>query len=88
MEPEVRKDFLLKVKTRETGKLQAGIEQVLRKNRISFELRSASHDDLTYSVRLPLSKKTDGLTSAILALGNKEEMAVSWSDKKPDKEAA
>jgi hypothetical protein len=41
-------------------------------------------------VRLPLTKKTDRLTSAILALRDKDkdEMAVEWSDKKPSKEAA
>ena len=41
-----------------------------------------------YSVRLPLTKKTDRLTSAILALGDEDEMAVEWSDRKPAKEAA
>ena len=63
---------------------------MLRKNGIRYELRTSSQDDLMYSVRLPLTKKTDRLTSAILALRDKdkEEMAVEWSDKKPSKEAA
>jgi uncharacterized membrane protein YhiD involved in acid resistance len=89
-EPESHKDFLLKVKAKESGRLQDALEGVLRKNGIRYELRTSSQDDLMYSVRLPLTKKTDRLTSAILALRDKdkEEMAVEWSDKKPSKEAA
>ncbi|MFI5169005.1 MAG: hypothetical protein ACHQM7_01480, partial [Vicinamibacterales bacterium] len=89
-EPESHKDFLLKVKAKESGRLQDALEGVLRKNGIPYELRTSSQDDLMYSVRLPLTKKTDRLTSAILALRDKDkdEMAVEWSDKKPSKEAA
>jgi Domain of unknown function (DUF4956)/MgtC family len=88
-QPEGHKDFLLKIKAKESPALQPGIEDLLRRNRIPYELRSSSQDDLTYSVHLPLTKKTDRLTNAILALRdkskNKDEMAVEWSDKKPSK---
>lgn len=87
-EPESHKDFLLTVKTKGSGQLQGGVEKLLRRNGVEFELRAASHDDLTYSVRMPLSKKTDRLTNAILALGDKGEMTVDWSDKKPSRAAA
>jgi uncharacterized membrane protein YhiD involved in acid resistance len=87
-EPESHKDFLLKVKAKDSSRLQEALETVLRRNGIRYELRTSSQDDLMYSVRLPLTKKTDRLTSAILALREKEEMAVEWSDKKPSKEAA
>lgn len=87
-EPESHKDFLLTVKARGSGHLQGGVEKLLRRNGIKFELRTASQDDLTYSVRLPLTKKTDRLTNAILALGNKDEMTVDWSDKKKQGKAA
>lgn len=85
LEPESRKDFLLKIKAKESARLQAGIENVLRRNGIKYELRSSAQDDLTYSVKLPMRKKTDRLTSALLALGDKDEMAVEWSDKKAGK---
>jgi hypothetical protein len=87
-EPASHKDFMLKVKAKESGQLQGGLENVLRRNGIKYELRTSSQEDLTYSVRLPLTKRTDHLTNAILALGDKEDMTVEWSDKKPDKEAA
>ena len=35
-------------------------------------------------MKVPLSKKTDALTNAILDLGPKDQMAVEWSDKKPE----
>ncbi len=87
-EPESQKDFLLKVKTKDAAGLRDALESVLRKNHVGHELRTSSQDDLVYSVRVPLTKKTDRLTGAILALGNEDEMAVEWSDKKPSKEAA
>jgi uncharacterized membrane protein YhiD involved in acid resistance len=87
-EPEVHKDFLLALKGKGSGQLQAAIEKLLRKNHVAFELRTASQDELTYSVHLPLSKKTDRLTNAILGLGNRGEMTVDWTEKKPAKVAA
>ena len=88
LEPESYKDFLLKVKAKESTQLQDGLEGVLRRNKVKYELRTSSQDDLVYSVRLPLTEKTDRLTDAILALGPKDGMTVDWSDKKPDKVAA
>ena len=87
-EPEVRKDFLLAVKGKGSGQLQAAVEKLLRKNGIELELRTAAQDELTYSLRLPLSKKTDRLTNAILALGDRGALAVDWTDRKPSKAAA
>jgi uncharacterized membrane protein YhiD involved in acid resistance len=87
-EPESHKDFLLKVTAKDAVGLRDALESVLRKNHVSHELRTSSQEDLVYSVRLPLTKKTDRLTSAILALGDEDEMAVEWSDRKPAKEAA
>jgi hypothetical protein len=85
LEPEGEKYFLLKIKAKHSPKLQDGIEEVLLTNDIRCELRSSSPNDLTYSVRLPLTKKTDRLTSALLALSKKEDMAVEWLEKKADK---
>ena len=83
LEPESLKGFLLKIKAKESPALQDGVEKVLRRNRIKYELRTSSPDDLEYFVTLPLTKKTDRLTSAIQALAGKpDEVAVEWSDKK------
>jgi len=87
-EPEGVKDFLLKLKGKDTGRLKDGLEKMLSKNGVRYELRTSSQDDLMYSVRLPLTKRTDRLTNAILELGELQDLSVEWSDKKPSKEAA
>jgi uncharacterized membrane protein YhiD involved in acid resistance len=86
LEPEGRKDFLLKVKAKEPEKLHERLEELLRRNKVKYELRTSSREDLTYAVELPLRKRTDRLTSAILALDGREEMAVEWSDRKPGRD--
>jgi uncharacterized membrane protein YhiD involved in acid resistance len=85
-EPERHKDFLLKIKTKESPGLQDGVEGVLRKNGVKYELRTSSPEDLTYSVNMPLSRKTDRLTSAIQGLRSRSDMAVEWSDSKASKD--
>lgn len=87
MEPETRKQFLLKVKAKEPAELRKGIEEVLRRNDVKYELRSSSKDDLTYSVKLPLNRKTDRLTNLVQELAKKDEISVEWSDKKAKEEA-
>jgi hypothetical protein len=85
-EPERDKGFLLRIRARESPDLQEGIEGVLRKNGVRYELRTSSPDDLTYSVDMPVSKKIDRLTSALQALGHRADMAVEWSDSKSAKD--
>jgi uncharacterized membrane protein YhiD involved in acid resistance len=86
-EPEVRQAFALKIKAKEKADdLRPGIEKLLAKNGIHYELRTHSPDDVTYAVQLPLKKKTDQLTNSILALGEPNGTSVEWADQKPGKE--
>jgi uncharacterized membrane protein YhiD involved in acid resistance len=87
LEPKTRKEFMLKVKAPESADLRAAIESLLKANKVQHELRASSGEDVTYAVKVPLSKKTDALTNAILDLGPKDQMAVEWSDKKPKDKA-
>jgi uncharacterized membrane protein YhiD involved in acid resistance len=88
LEPEGWKHFLLRVKAMEPDKLQERLEELFRRQRVRYELRTTSGEDLTYSVELPFTKKTDKLTSSIVALGNGDQMAVEWSDRKASKDKA
>jgi uncharacterized membrane protein YhiD involved in acid resistance len=88
-EPEGEKNFLLKVKAKDSARIREALERVLRKNGVKYELRTSSQDDLTYWVRLPLAKRTDRITNGILELvEDPETIAVEWEDKKANKEAA
>jgi uncharacterized membrane protein YhiD involved in acid resistance len=86
-EPRTRKEFVLKVKAPESAELRTAIESLLKANKVQHEMRGSSAEDVTYAVKVPLSKKTDVLTNAILDLGPKDQMAVEWSDKKPKDKA-
>lgn len=83
MEPESRKPFVLKIKAKDPAQLRKNIEEVLRRNDVKYELRSSTQDDLTYSAQLPLNRRTDRVTNALLVLGNSDSIAVEWADKKP-----
>ncbi|MET0553665.1 MAG: MgtC/SapB family protein [Vicinamibacteria bacterium] len=87
LEPKTRKEFFLKIKVPESADIRAAIEGLLKTNKLQPELRGSSAEDVSYSVKVPLSKKTDALTNAILDLGPKDQMAVEWSDKKPKDKA-
>src|SRR4030095_626682 len=76
LEPEGGKHFLLRVKAKEPDRLQGRLEELFRRQRVRYELRTSSQEDLTYSVELPFTKKTDKLTSAIVALDGREQIAV------------
>lgn len=87
LEPKTRKEFMLKIKAPESTELRAAVESLLKANKVQHEMRASSGEDVTYAVKVPLSKKTDVLTNAILDLGPKDQMAVEWSDKKAKEKA-
>ncbi len=87
-EPEPFSTFDLTVTVKEPTKdsadLKAGIEQILRRHRIPFELRTTSPDDIAFEVKVPLKRNTDALSTAIASLDPKQSIEVKW-DKKKDK---
>lgn len=84
LEPEQRKTFELKMTAANPSALRAGVEEILRRFDIRYELRSAGAKDLVYETQLPLRLRTDRVSNAILGLGG-EEKAVVWEEKKKKK---
>jgi uncharacterized membrane protein YhiD involved in acid resistance len=82
LEPKTRKDFMLKIGAKDSPEMRTAVEEVLKQNKVPYELRAFTPDDLTYAVKLPLAKKTDAITHALMGLGGNEPLAVEWSDKK------
>jgi hypothetical protein len=80
-EPEGFKLFHLKIKATDAPKLRPQVETLLKRNRIRYELRSAGDDEIVYEARVPVQKKTDGVTAAIHAIDAANE--VEWDEKKP-----
>lgn len=79
-EPEMFKLFDLKVKSKEAPTIRPAVQNILRRNRVQYELRTAADDELVYEARVPVQKKVDGITEAIHAIDSANE--VEWEEKK------
>jgi hypothetical protein len=81
--------FLLKVKLGEkTSDRRAQVEQVLKKARTAFELRSTSDEELSYLVNAGYSLKTKSLSLALAALANNGHGDIEWKEEKKAKPLA
>ena len=81
-EPERTKTFELKVTTNDPATLRSAIEAILRRNHITYELRTAGTKDLVYEAELPFNTRTDRVSNAILVLDSNHETEVVWDEKK------
>jgi hypothetical protein len=82
LEPERTKTFELKVIAAEPATIRGDIEAILRRNQITYELRSAGAKELVYETQLPLSARTDRISNAILMLQPSGETEVVWDERK------
>lgn len=82
LEPERLKTFELKITAADPSKFRQDLEQLLRRSRVKFELRTAGPKELVYEANLPLSVPTDRLSNAILKLDSSGETEVVWEEKK------
>lgn len=82
-EPETKKLFDVSIKSK--ADIRDGVEDIFRRAAADYELRSVSEEELVYEVRLPFKRRTDKISTAIVALDRSGETAVEWKDKKPTK---
>ena len=81
-EPAPKRMFLLKISGKEVDEMRAGVEKLLRQNRIRFDLRTGGQEELAYDVELPARRRTERLTDAILELDTDDVATVEWSEGK------
>jgi uncharacterized membrane protein YhiD involved in acid resistance len=81
-EPKAREPFLLKVKTKDPAAAKARIEELLARNRLPFQLRTSLEEEVCYEVQLPLDRKTERLSEAILKLDPGKLTGVEWEREK------
>lgn len=79
---KARQVFLLKIKTKDPTALKPKVEELLARYRIDFELRAAGDEEVAYEVKMPMERRTDRLSNAILRLGPDGSIAVDWEQKK------
>jgi len=82
-EPKAMQSFALKVKAKSPASIRPAIEQLLRRNRVEYELRAETKEDVEWDAKVPLEQKTDRLSKQILDLDR--EVAVQWEEKKEKK---
>jgi uncharacterized membrane protein YhiD involved in acid resistance len=87
-EPETTKPFDLKIKdekNKNTDSMRPKIEEVLRRFKLKFELRTSSDEEVCYDVQVPFELRTDRISNALLKLDPEGHLAVDWSEKKKAK---
>jgi hypothetical protein len=77
--------FELTVKMSDTAELRPKIEEVLRRYKARYELRTASEEAVCYMVTTPRSLRTDRVSNAIMELVPDFKGAVEWNEKLKDK---
>jgi uncharacterized membrane protein YhiD involved in acid resistance len=81
-EADLTTAFTLKVTTTEPAGLRRKVEELLRRHRLGYELRSWGKEELVYMVNVPLAMKTDELSASLVGLSGKDKVGVEWEDKK------
>lgn len=84
-EPQARQLFTLTVRASDPVTFRPKLEALLARQRLPFELRSSTPENLTYEVRVPLERRVDRLSTAILRLAPSGETGVEWEEKKEKK---
>jgi uncharacterized membrane protein YhiD involved in acid resistance len=82
-EPESKKSFMLRIKSAsETDERREKIERILSSYQLTFELRSASDEEVCYELAVPAEVHTDDVSDRILKLDPDGHLAVEWEEKK------
>ena len=81
-EADLASAMTLKVTTAEPAGLRRKVEELLRRHRLEYELRSWGKEELVYMVEVPLAMKTDELSASLVGLSGKDKVGVEWEDKK------
>jgi hypothetical protein len=80
-EPRGQKVFELKIKTKDAQALRNNVEALLRRQQIAYDLRTSSAEELSYEVKVPLERRTERISNAILRLDRSGETSVDWDEK-------
>ncbi len=81
-EPERRRTFGLKVSSADPAAIRPGVEAILRRYKVDYDLRTAGPKELVYEAQLPWDIRTERVANAILGLEDSAEKEVVWEEKK------
>ena len=73
--------FELTVQAKDPGALRPKVEELLARSHLDFSLRTVSNEEVCYEVQLPLDRKPDRLSNAILKIDPDNATGVEWKKK-------
>jgi hypothetical protein len=68
-----------------TVDLRPKIEEVLRRYKVRYELRTTSEENVLYMVTTPKALRTDRVSNALMELMPDNKGTVEWAEKAKDK---
>ena len=71
----------LKVQAKDPAALRPRIEDLLSRNHLEFSMRTISNEEIVYEVQVPIDRKTDRLSNAILKIDPDNASGVEWKKK-------
>jgi uncharacterized protein DUF4956 len=78
---KARAAFDLKVEAKDPAALRPMIEDLLARSRLEFSMRTISNEEVVYEVQVPIDRKTDRLSNAILKIDPDNATGVEWKKK-------
>jgi len=80
--PDGYRLFELTLTTKKPAALRRGLETLLQRNHVDFELRASADGEVCYLVKLPFDRTTDQIAGDILKLDKSNGTSVKWDEKK------
>ena len=81
-EPKTTRGLPLEIKAKQPDKFKPKVEEVLKRAKFEYTLRTSSEEEISYEVSVPLDRKTDRLTELILKLDPDNVTSVEWKEPK------
>jgi uncharacterized membrane protein YhiD involved in acid resistance len=85
IEPAPVKIFELKVKGGAVADIRSRVEQLLRDQHLSYDLRTTGQEELSYQITFPARRRTNRLAAAVLALDPERQVTVELDPVKKKK---
>src|SRR5687767_2721510 len=84
-EPEAKRKFTLHIKAKNPEAFKPKVEEYLNREKVEFELRAQTPEELTFEFSLPIERSTDTLSERIIAMEPSDETEVEIKEVKAKK---
>jgi hypothetical protein len=84
-EPEAKRKFTLRIKAKNPEAFKQKVEEYLAREKVEFELRAQTPEELNFELSLPLEQTTDQLSERIIAMEPSDDTEVEIKEVKAKK---